>query len=143
VIDRSGEWWTGTEARDVEEYLHVYTQDGYPADRFEQPTCPCGHAVFRLDADRDEGCARRACAACGAEHFVCDSAEIADQSLLEPVTCVCGSSEFDVGVAFSHHPGGEVRWISVGVRCVECGVLGCPVEWEIDYAPTTHLYALV
>jgi hypothetical protein len=50
-------------------------------------------------------------------------------------------------VGFSHgyvvERGLEVRWITVGVRCASCGVLGAPVEWKIDYAPTAHLYAQV
>jgi hypothetical protein len=142
VIDRSGRWWTGTESGDVQEYLRAHTQDGYPADRFEQPRCDCSNAVFRLDADQDEGCARRTCAACGLEHFICDSADAAEDAVLQAVTCICGSRDFDLCVAFSHRAGGTVCWLSVGVRCIECGVLGCPVEWELDYAPTAHLYEL-
>ena len=140
MIDRSGQWWTGTNAVDVEEYLRSYTEDGYPATRFEQSRCNCGGDAFRLDADRDEGCARRTCAACGLEHFICDSGEYADDATLGPVTCPCSGETFEIVVGFSHHDDGDIRWISVGVRCVRCGVLGCPVEWKIDYAPSAELY---
>jgi hypothetical protein len=34
----------------------------------------------------------------------------------------------------------EVRWVSVGLRCVEDGVAGVYVDWKIDYAPTSHLF---
>ena len=143
VIDRRGTWWTGSEASDVEEYLLGYTQDGYPADRYEQPRCTCSNAVFHLEADRDEGCARRTCVECGLDHFICDSGEFAEDAALQEMTCVCGQRAFDLGVAFSPRADGNVRWISVGVRCVACGVLGCPVEWEVDYAPTPPLYEQV
>lgn len=141
MIDRSGKWWTGTEAGDIEEYLRSYTEDGYPADRFAQAVCGCGKAVFRLETNDVEGVARRGCVDCGLAHFVCDSDEFASDATLAPVKCPCGGDQFDITVGFSHRAEETiVRWISVGVRCVRCGVLGCPVEWEIDYAPTAQLY---
>ena len=143
MIDRTGKWWIGTEAADVEEYLRGYTEGGYPADHFEAARCACSAAVFRLDADRDEGCARRTCTSCESEHFICDSANYSEAAHLEPIECPCGNNAFDLAAAFSHGSDGSVRWISVGVRCAACGVLGCPVEWKIDYAPTEHLYQQV
>jgi hypothetical protein len=143
VIDRSGPWWTGTNATDVDEYLRSYTEEGYPATRFEQSRCTCGSHVFRLEADDVEGCARRTCAECGLPRFICDSNEIAGDATLAAITCPCEASEFELVVGFSHREDGNIRWISVGARCVRCGALGCPVEWEIDYAPTAQLYELV
>jgi hypothetical protein len=143
VIDRTGEWWKGTSPLDIEEYLRAYTEDGYAADRFEQSRCTCSGAVFRLDFDNEEGCARRTCAACGLQHFICDSGEVAEDATLQATTCPCGRSEFDIIVGFSQRADGNVRWITVGVRCAKCGVLGCPVEWSIDHAPTAQLYEQV
>jgi hypothetical protein len=146
VIDRGGTWWTGADPADVEEYLRAYTEDGYPANRFEQARCSCGASVFRLEIDRDLDCARRICTACGVSHFVCDSGEYAQDATLVPATCPCENGD-EVVPGFSHRDvavlGTEVRWITIGVRCMRCGVLGAPVEWEIDYAPTDHLYAQV
>jgi hypothetical protein len=32
----------------------------------------------------------------------------------------------------------EVRRVTVGQRCMRCGVLASFVDWEIDDAPTEH-----
>jgi hypothetical protein len=147
MIDRSGQWWTGTDPAGVEDYIRESTRDGYPADRFEQARCTCGGAVFLLEIDREEGCARRTCTACGGTHFVCDSGEYAEDATLVSAECPCGKDEFNVVAGFSHRQvagvGPEVQWITIGVRCASCGVLGVPVEWKIDHAPTAHLYAEV
>jgi hypothetical protein len=46
---------------------------------------------------------------------------------------------YELGVAFSLFEDGEVRWITVGVRCARCGILASPVDWKIDYGPSRHL----
>ena len=33
----------------------------------------------------------------------------------------------------------EVRWISVGLRCLTDDTLGVYTDWKIDYGPTAHL----
>ena len=141
MIDRSGEWWTGTGPEDIDDYLRELTEEGYPADRFEHARCTgCGGTGFELEVDDEQGCARRTCAACRTQHFICDSEEFSSEAELSPVTCPCGRSEFEIAVGFSHRDDRSVRWITVGMRCVSCGVLGSPVDWEIDYEPTGHLY---
>lgn len=35
----------------------------------------------------------------------------------------------------------EVRWVSVGLRCLTDGTLGVYTDWKIDYTPTAHLLA--
>jgi hypothetical protein len=143
VIDRSGRWWTGTGPEDLDEYLRSLTADGYPAERFEQARCVCGGTRFLLDVDADEGCARRTCTGCGAEHFLCDSGDFAEDADLRRGRCPCGEAECEVVAGFSHRGDGGIRWITVGRRCAVCGVLGSPVDWKIDYAPAEHLYELV
>jgi hypothetical protein len=32
-----------------------------------------------------------------------------------------------------------VRWISLGLRCVQDGTLGVYADWKVDYSPTGHL----
>lgn len=54
--------------------------------------------------------------------------------------CPCGVKLFELAVAFSHRDDGTVKWITVGRRCVDCGILGAAVDWKIDYFPTAHLY---
>jgi hypothetical protein len=142
TIDTSGRWWKGTEFADIAEYLRIYTADAYPAHEIVQSVCSCGQTVFRVEGDRDQGCVRRTCVACKASAFICDSGEIWDEA--EPTKLVCRPCRgrlFEVGIAFSRHEDGDVRWITTGERCVKCGVLGSFADWKIDYSPTDHLLA--
>ena len=50
---------------------------------------------------------------------------------------------FQVAVAFAHREDKSLKWVTVGLRCVACGVLGAYADWKIDYEPTAHLYAAV
>jgi hypothetical protein len=143
MIDTSGEWWKGQDFDALAEYLRVLTQDEYSVDRVLEPKCSCGGATFRLVCDQDEGVARRACVRCGTEAFIADSEDYAADADLQPVSCVCGGAEFQLAVGFAFREGGDVRWITLGLRCVQCGVLGSPADWKIDYSPTDHLLAQI
>jgi hypothetical protein len=139
MIDKSGEWWTGTEFKDLVTYLREVTAESYPAGPVVQSTCECGAQVFTLEADADEGCAARTCTSCGRVAFIADSADYWDDAEPGEVQCPCGQGAFELGVAFAQRHNSDVRWITVGVRCLVCGVLGSPVDWKIDYSPTDHL----
>ena len=143
MIDKSGQWWTGTEFDDLAIYLREFTAQSYPADHVAQSTCECGGRVFAVELDDDEGCARRTCTSCGHGVFIADSAEYWDEADPGEARCPCGEEGFEVGVAFSLRKNGEVRWITVGGRCVACGVLGAYADWKIDYSPTDHLLTAV
>lgn len=142
MIDTSGKWWTGDSAEDIREYLVAYTADSYPVHEFRVARCSCGSLDFALEAGDDEGVARRRCAACGQQHFICDSDEYWEDAEPEQWECVeCGSTRTNVGVGFSLYPeDGEVRWLYVGYRCSSCGVLGCFAGWKVAYAPSRHLF---
>ena len=140
TIDRSGAYWTGSDAADLDEYLRALTAENHPVDRIVHPRCTCGHERFQLEADADEGCARRACASCRRTHFICDGEEVWSEAEPEAMVCPCDGEVFELAVGFSHRDDGSVRWLTVGERCVSCGVLGAAVNWKIDYAPTDHLY---
>ena len=143
-IDTSGECWKGQNFDDLAEYIRQYTEDGYPAERVVQSVCVCGHTAFQLWADEDEGCARRRCIACGAEAFIGDSEEYWDEAEPKQVRCPCKHDLFEIAVGFSLRQGeqDEVKWITVGERCVRCGVLGSAVDWKIDYSPSGHLLTM-
>jgi hypothetical protein len=78
--------------------------------------------------------------ACGTAAFIGDSDEYWGDAEPEPVQCHCGGDAFELAVGFSFRADEEVRWITVGARCVACGALSSPVDWKIDYAPTDHLF---
>jgi hypothetical protein len=143
VIDTSGRWWKGEAYDDLVEYLRLLTQDSYPIERVLEPRCDCGGQVFRLHRDAEEGAARRTCVACGTKAFIGDSGESWADAKPRLVKCPCGKAEYQVGVGFALRTDGNVRWITVGQRCVACGILGAAVDWKIDYAPTEHLLGLI
>jgi len=128
TVDTSGKWWIGDTPADIAEFLHAYSSKGYKATEFRLAKCQCGSLEFRLDADDNEGVARRTCVACAREHFICDSDEYWDEANPEAWKCVeCGSQHANVGVGFSMYeddPTG-VKWLYVGERCANCGILGC------------------
>ncbi len=144
LIDRSGQWWKGEDFGDLTQYLNEFTAENYPADRIGRSVCgACGGTGFRLSFDDEEGGAQRTCVACGASAFLGDSEEYWDDAEPDDAECPCGGEQFEVGVAFSLRDDGDVRWITVGGRCVACGVLGVYTDWKIDYSPTGHLFAAV
>jgi hypothetical protein len=143
-IDTSGKWWKGSDAGDLITYLDLLLkQQSFPAERFVQSVCNCGEKVFRLSADRREGYAKRTCLACGNAAFIGDSQQSAGDAKPKKVKCKCKHDAFEIVVAFSQRSDGEIKWLTVGERCTNCGILGAYVDWGIDYAPTNHLYSMV
>jgi hypothetical protein len=133
AIDESGKWWTGTAPDDVRGYLEAYAEDGYQVHDFRLARCPCGCVEFRLEADDNEGVARRTCTSCGEIRFIADSAEYWSDAEPEVWKCVeCSSETTNVGVGFSLYEDNRgIRWLFVGVRCARCGILGCFAEWKV------------
>jgi hypothetical protein len=142
TIDTSGEWWVGDRPEDLEEYLKALSVEGYPVDAFRLSVCRCGENRFHVHADRGEGACQRVCTACSEKHFICDSEEYWAGEEVTNFECnVCKSTTANVGVGFSLYDmvGMDVRWLSVGVRCEKCGVLGCIVDWKVALSGTRHL----
>ncbi len=88
-----------------------------------------------------EGGARRTCVACGGQEFIADSADywLDDPKADYYCACRCGKEEFAAAVGFSLREDGDVRWIFVGLRCLECGLLGVYEDWKISYGPSAYL----
>ncbi len=141
TIDRSGEWWTGSDPGDLEEYLEAFTAEEYPIEQFRLARCGCGSFAFRLDANPNEGAALRQCLSCSSRQYICDSQEYWEDVEPESWECIeCGTDQTNVGVGFSlYDDGNDIRWLYVGVRCLQCGILGCFAGWKIGYGPSLHL----
>jgi hypothetical protein len=144
-VNTSGKWWVGSDPMDIAEFLSAYSADGYQTHEFRLAQCSCGSAQFKLEADDNEGTARRTCVACGVENYICDSKEYWEDSEPELLECIeCKSQSANVGVGFSlYEDDGEVKWLYVGYRCAKCGVLGCFAGWKVAYAPSRHLFEAV
>jgi len=142
TIDTSGKWWVGSEPQDVRDFLEAYAEDGYSINDFRLAKCTCGSISFKLEADDNEGVARRTCATCGESHFICDSEKFWSDAQPELWECVeCGCEHANVGIGFSLYdedPTG-IRWLYVGERCSQCGVLGCFADWKIAMSDVLHL----
>ena len=126
---------------DIEKYLADYTEDSYPIGEIRQSTCSCGNTAFYLEYDEDEGVAKRTCSKCEKEHFICDSEEFWSDAEPQKLVCECKGKLVEIGVGFSisDNPERGIKWITVGTRCVNCGIMGVPVEWKIDYSPNLFL----
>lgn len=140
AIERTGDKWRGEHAADLAEYLRDFEAGGYRVGRVVPAGCSgCPGTVFRLRVDATEGCAERTCAECGKVALMLDSEDYWDGAEPEPVVCSCGSDLLELAVAFSLRANGDVRWVSVGRRCIGDGELGCPADWKIDYGPSADL----
>lgn len=89
TIDRSGAWWTGTEASDLVDYLKEFTAAGYPAERVLQISC----------------------SGCDTTSFVFDSEDFVEDADLGDAACPCGGEVFNVAAGFALHDDGDVRWV--------------------------------
>ena len=143
AIDTSGKWWRGEGFADLVEYLRILTEESYPVDQVIQAICVCGNTTFRLFADPEEGCAQRVCTKCKQRSFICDSADYWDEAEPKQIRCPDRHTIFELGVGFSLREDSEVRWITVGGRCVKCRVLGSPVDWKVNYGPSSQLLTQV
>jgi hypothetical protein len=140
TLDKSGQLWRGEDFTDLADYIRCFQPEGYPVDQVVESVCAqCSGRTFRVLVDDDEGCAQRTCVGCGAAAFIADSAEYWDEADPCQGECLCGGGEFAVAVGFSLRDDGEVRWISIGLRCLADNTLGVCTDWKIDYGPSRHL----
>ena len=139
-IDSTGTWWRGSEARDIQAFLEAYSARKHVICEFRPSICRCGSEVFLLEGDPHEGGARRKCFICRTLFYLADSEENWDEVNPVPCRCVeCHTEPHNTGVGFALDARGEVTWIYVGVRCVNCGVLGSFTHWKAGYVPSRHL----
>jgi hypothetical protein len=139
AIDTSGTWWKGSDFHDLSEYIGLLNAEGYTIGQVIQSLCTCQNRTFTLRVDAREGCAQRTCTSCHNQALIGDSADIWAEATPSNVRCRCRHTIFEVGIGFSFRDKIEVRWITVGHRCVSCGILGSAVNWGVDYVPSSHL----
>jgi hypothetical protein len=132
TLDTAGKWWKGTEYADVEAYLRALEPGGYTVDRMIQAKCGCGGLVFSLEVDQDNELARTTCVACGREAFVSDSGDHWSGASPRRVKCPSRHGEYELGLGLCIRDSEWVRWMSIGARCVRCGILSSPLDWKSD-----------
>ncbi|MDY0828764.1 hypothetical protein SK224_06440 [Microbacterium sp. BG28] len=122
--------------------IEEFSAGGYTVDRVGFSVCACGNETFAVVLDDEVAVAATICAVCEEEAALADSDDhFDDVEEVQQAECSCGNSEFRVASGFALDPDGEVRWVSVGLRCTADGVAGVYVDWKIDYRPTSHLLA--
>lgn len=126
------------------EELHAsifeFAAGGYAVDRVIDCVCVCGGDVFIVGYDDDEGTAVRLCIACDTEYELLDSEQrLSAEYGLDAAECTCDGTEFTAAVGFALLESGQVRWVSLGLRCVECALAGVYTDWKIDYEPSEFL----
>ncbi|WP_155856066.1 hypothetical protein [Cellulomonas sp. URHD0024] len=142
ITKRRGAWF-GTEGGDLDEYLSAFAAGGYSVDTVSHAACgSCAGRTFRVLLDDEEGASVRVCSACSAQHAMLDCASYLADATLGAAACPCGGEQFDVAVGYSLLDDGDVRWVSVALRCQTDGLLGVYADWKIDYTPSGHLVTL-
>lgn len=141
AIDTTGEWWKGSEAADLVEYLQAATIEAYPVDEIRAVHCHCGCDSFLLETDPLDAAAIRTCVGCGSTHQICGEGGYSDEAEPEVFACIdCRSSHANLCVGFSLYAEKDcIRWLYIGVRCTGCGILGVFGDWKIGYGPSLHL----
>ena len=142
TIKKAGKFWRGDNLGDLATYIQKHQAGGYAVQHVKEVTCrQCQQGTFRVLVDDDEGCALTICLNCQAETPIADSGEYLEDAELGECACPCEGETFAVAVGFAMTADDEVRWISVGLRCLTDGTLGVYSDWKVDYTPTAHLLA--
>ena len=141
AIDKNGTYWKGEQFEDIAQYIREFAE--YVPEIINQCECDCGSRQFTVQHEPYQGFVKLKCAECGKVSFIADSAALEGKIRPKRLRCPCRKIKFEVGVGVSlrdpSNPDGDVKWVTVGVRCAECGILGSPADWKIDYSPSGHL----
>ncbi len=145
-----GEYWYGDDHADLRAELVRYSAaNGYPASDFVDLKCACGGEFFHLLTDEDEGVGIRICADCEAEHVMGDSANSLDEAEPQHNECLCGEEVFQLTVGVNRYRVTEetltddVRWLYIGCRCIQCGLVGCYADWKNEAQDYRQLLSLM
>jgi len=117
TIDKSQQWWRGTDAADLDELLREFAAASYPVDRVAHAKCSnCDATVFDVVLDDEEGCARRTCGTCGSSLLMLDSRDTVDSADLCQAACPCGGERFEMAVGFALRDDDEIHRASMYSR---------------------------
>ncbi|MET9628800.1 hypothetical protein ABZX92_15180 [Lentzea sp. NPDC006480] len=123
----------------LDEAVRAYQEDGYEVTHVVESVCGgCGGRTFQVQVTEEQAMCRT-CLACGLAEFIADSDEHWDDDDAQECACTCGGEEFTAALGLSCGSDGEVRWVTVGLRCLACGLSGVYEDWKIDYLPSGHL----
>lgn len=142
AIDKSGKWWKGSTQADILEYLNELNPGGYAVDEVLPQTCECGGSTFRVHRNIDQELCYLVCSVCRSKTFVTDAEEYDLGEGYDLIKCSCGNTRMRVFLGV--HSIDDIfiaNWMSLGVMCAKCGILGMPLDWEFDTDKSEVSYA--
>ncbi|MDE6781059.1 MAG: hypothetical protein K2J40_06340 [Ruminococcus sp.] len=140
MIDKSGQYWHSECADDIDEYLKEYSEN--PSIDINSVVCrSCGKDIFKLWVDYDEEAIQVECTECGSKKILLDCVDVWEDASPELCKCpVCRKTgSYNVKAGFIRKENHNVKWIYIGNRCTDCGVLGSCLDWKISYEPTDEM----
>jgi len=144
VLKKRGDNFFGENQSDIPEVLKTYSQNGYLTEHFQDAACSCGHKLFRLFVDDNEGAATRICELCKHEHPIGDSADYLEDAELEECECPCGHGLFEITAGVSlYSDSDDVRWLYLGCRCPKCGLTACYADWKNEFEGYQDLLKMI
>ncbi len=135
ALHKRGKYRYGDSQHDIQAELSLYSHaNGYPAVHYADAICVCGHKLFHLLLDDEQGAAVRICKHCAAQHPIADSSEYLEDAELDECECPCGFNTFQItaGIAL-YQDSADVRWLYIGCRCAQCGLTACYGDWKNEY----------
>lgn len=145
TLRKKGKQDFGDTQADIRPVLLSYSKSaGYLSEHYADATCACGHKTFELQLDEDQGAAFRICRKCAHEHPIGDSADYLEDAELSECECPCGNEAFEITVGVALYEGSEdVKWLYIGCRCVDCGLIGCYGDWKNEFSDFRKFLALI
>ncbi|MBQ1205607.1 MAG: hypothetical protein IIX67_00230 [Clostridia bacterium] len=140
MIDKSRKYWHGDSPDDIDEFLKEYTE--LPEIDIEPVTCrSCGSDLLVMRIDGNEEAIQVKCQKCGAKKILLDCEEVWEDAKPRLRKCaVCKTEkEHNVKVGFDRRENGSVKWVYIGSRCANCGVLASYLDWKVSYEPTEEM----
>ena len=127
-----------------EDDLTIYLSDAYSIKKTDVKTATCqvcknrGFYVFVNDT---EDAVIIKCERCKTEKVILDGKDNWGEHNPIPASCpICRKDEgFNVKVGFVRKENGDAKWAYVGVRCCNCGAVGCLADWKIEKSPTIDI----
>jgi len=147
AIDKSKKYWHGDNAKDVVDYLDIYSEN--EIDKTVIVKCKqCNSEIFSFRIDVEEGAIEVACVECSHTVLLLDSEDYWEVCEPKNAKCPgCNKNHFNIAVGFIHRKkagffnrkNNDVKWIYIGNRCIACGLLGSYGDWSIKYGPTDKM----
>ena len=139
MIDKSKKYWHGDCVDDIDEYLKEYSE--VAAIDVKPVFChTCGSNDLNLRIDYDEEVIQIICPKCGYEKIILDCEDAWEDATPRLIKCMeCKGKDHNVKVGFVHRDNGSVKWVYIGSRCTNCGLLGSHLDWKVNYEPTDEM----